>query len=48
MAEEIVLMKGNEDTSVTLSLPNQKYWKLLPNRSRGKQPEWLYCRLKVK
>ena len=43
MAEEVVLMKGNEaiahaaircvlmDTSVILLLRNRKYWKLLPN-----------------
>ena len=52
MAEEVVLMKGNEAIAhaairfgvdgylVTLSLPNLKYWKLLPNRSRGKLPVW--------
>ena len=43
MAEEVVLMKGNEaiahaaircvptDTSVILLLPNRKCWKRLPN-----------------
>ena len=32
MAEEVVLMKGNEaDTSVILLLPNRKCWKHLLN-----------------
>ena len=53
MAEEVVLMKGNEAIahaairlvwtviSAILSPLNRKFWKLLPNRSHGKQPVWL-------
>ncbi len=52
MAEEVVLMKGNEaiaHAAIRIGVdgyfgypitPNLKYWKRLPNRSHGKRPEW--------
>ena len=52
MAEEVVLMKGNEaiaHAAIRIGVdgyfgypitPNLKYWKRLPSRSRGKLPEW--------
>ena len=42
MAEEVVLMKGNEAIphATIRNGPNLKYWKRLPSRSRGKLPEW--------
>lgn len=60
MAEEVVLMKGNEAIAHAairfgvdgyfgyLSPLNPKCWKRLPNRSHGKQPVWLSFRQKVK
>ena len=60
MAEEVVLMKGNEAIAHAAIrygvdgyfgypiLLNQKCWKRLPNKSLGKQQVWLYFRQKVK
>ena len=50
MAEEVVLMKGNEAIAHAAirfgvdgyfpSPPNRKYWKLLPTKNLGKLPVW--------
>ena len=58
MAEEVVLMKGNEaiahaairigvDGYLAIpSLPNTEYWKRWPKRNLGKLPVWWCCRQK--
>ena len=58
MAEEVVLMKGNEAIAHAAIrfgvdgyfgyLPNRKYWKRWPKRNLGKLPVWWCCRQKVK
>ena len=52
MAEEVVLMKGNEaiaHAAIRFGVdgyfgypitPNRKYWKLLPTKNLGKLPVW--------
>ena len=52
MAEEVVLMKGNEaiaHAAIRFGVdgyfgypitPQSEYWKLLPMKSHGKLPEW--------